>query len=110
MINRELQQINQLLSLAFHCTKPMINREPYDGVIRDRGPRVCGDDPRVMPKDFELGKFEVAKMTDTTSFERMYLKLTINGKVVIELEKLNCVCKIGDTDLMAEVREALGLS
>lgn len=65
---------------------------------------------RVMPKGFELGKFEVAKMTDTTSFEVLYLKLTINGKVVMELDKLNSVCKIGDTDLMADVREALGLS
>lgn len=65
---------------------------------------------RVMPKGFELGKFEVAKMTDTTSFEVLYLKLTINGKVVMELDKLNSVCKIGDTDMMADVREALGLS
>ena len=60
------------------------------------------------------GAFQVqdpATMTDTTtSFECLYLKLTINGKVVMELDKLNCVCKIGDTDLMAEVREALGLS
>lgn len=66
---------------------------------------------RVLPKDFELGKFEVAKMTDTTtSFEILYLKLTINKEDVMEIDKLNCMCNIGGTDLMSEVREALGLS
>ena len=66
---------------------------------------------RVLPKNFDLGKFEVAKMTDTTTaFEVLYLKLTIDKVDKLEIDKLNFVCKIGDTDLMDDVREALGLS
>ena len=66
---------------------------------------------RVMPKGLNLGKFEVGATTDTsTEFEVIYLKLFIDEKEVIELDKFNYICKINGKDVLASVRKAIGLA
>lgn len=65
---------------------------------------------RGLPMSLEPGKFEPGKATDTTvEISAEYLKMTLNGKDVIEIDKYNYVAKIGDTDYLADVRSALGL-
>lgn len=63
-----------------------------------------------MVKTTELGKFDVGATTNSsTTMETTYLKVSVNGETILEIDKYNYVAKIGDTDYMAEVRSALGL-
>ncbi len=65
---------------------------------------------RAMPKNVTLGSFEVGATTDTeTELEVTYLKLDINGKTVVEIDKYNFIAKFGDTDALETVRRDLGI-
>ena len=65
---------------------------------------------RGVPKNSELGNLDVGTTSDTaTTIEVDYLKVTIDGEDVIELDKYNYICKVGGVDYLSEVREALGL-
>lgn len=65
---------------------------------------------RVTPKKTGLGKLDIgAKMDSTNEFEVSYLKVTINGSDMIEIDKFNYIAKIDGEDALALVREALGL-
>ena len=56
-----------------------------------------------------IGKLAVGEMTDTkTEFEVLYLKLTIDDKERIELDKFNYIYRVEGTDYLAGVRSALG--
>ena len=64
---------------------------------------------RVIPKTSDIGKLAVAAMSDTSQeFEVLYMKLEIDGKERIELDKLNYIFKIDGVDYLAGVRAALG--
>lgn len=64
-----------------------------------------------VPKSSELGKLEKGAPTDTSNtLECYYIKVTLDGNEVVELDKYNYICKIDGTDHLAGVREALGLS
>ncbi len=64
-----------------------------------------------VPKTTELGKLDVGTTSDTkTTLEVNYIKVTIDGKDVLELDKFNYICNIGGVDYLADVREALGLT
>ena len=65
---------------------------------------------RGVPKNTELGKLDVGTTSDTaTTLEIDYLKVTVDGEDLIELDKYNYICKVGGVDYLSEVREALGL-
>lgn len=58
----------------------------------------------------ELGKLDVGATTDTSNvIETTYIKITIDGETVLELDKYNYICNIGGFDFLKEVRKALGL-
>ena len=64
-----------------------------------------------VPKTTELGKLDVGTTSDTkNTIEVNYIKITIDGEDVLELDKFNYICSIGGTDYLADVREALGLA
>ncbi|GHV45271.1 hypothetical protein FACS1894204_03950 [Synergistales bacterium] len=64
---------------------------------------------KAIPKTLNIGKLAVAEMTDTQSeFEVLYLKLDLNGRERIELDKLNYIYKVDGVDYLAGVRAALG--
>ena len=66
---------------------------------------------RVMPKQLEFGKFEPGTTTDTsTEFEVVYLKLFIDNKEVLEIDKFNYICKINGEDVLGPIRVAMGMS
>lgn len=66
---------------------------------------------RGVPKQTELGKLDVGSTTDTANtIETTYLKVTVDGETIIEIDKYNYICNINGTDYLADVREALGLS
>ena len=66
---------------------------------------------RGLPKSTDLGKLEMGATTDTkNTIEGTYIKVTIDGTDVLELDKYNYICSIEGTDYMAAVRTALGLN
>ena len=54
---------------------------------------------------------ETGSTTDSeTELEVSYLNLYLDGKSVMEIDKFNYVCKIGDEDMLETVRKDLGLA
>lgn len=65
---------------------------------------------KLNPKKFDLGSLQVAKATDSENeFEVMYIKLFIDGKAVLEIDKLNFICILNGEDILRTVRDDLGL-
>ncbi len=61
---------------------------------------------RVQPKNLNLGSLEVGSATGTESeFEVTYLKVTLDGEDILEIDKYNFICLIDGTDYLAEVRD-----
>jgi len=49
-------------------------------------------------------------LSDTkNTFEVDYIKISIDGKERVELDKYNYICKVDGVDYLSAVREALGL-
>lgn len=66
---------------------------------------------RGVPKTTELGKLDVGATSDTkNTIEVNYIKITVDGEDLAEVDKYNYICSIGGTDYLAEVREALGMA
>lgn len=65
---------------------------------------------RGLLKSGDLGSLKPADHTDTkTTIETIYLKITIDGKRIVEIDKLNYIYYVNGTDYLADVRKALGL-
>lgn len=65
---------------------------------------------RGIPKTTSLGKFEVGATADASNeFEVIYLKGSVDGKEIIEIDKYNYICRINGKDYLKGVRQALGL-
>ena len=45
-----------------------------------------------------------------TEFEVVYLKIVVDDKEVVEIDKYNFIAKFGDTDMLESVRKDLGMS
>lgn len=66
---------------------------------------------RLIPKSISLGTFEPGSTTDTeTTFETVYIKLYVNKKAIVEIDKYNFKCVINGVDYLEKVREDLGLN
>lgn len=62
------------------------------------------------PKSTDLGKLDMGATTDTkNTIEVTYIKITVDGETVLEIDKFNYICIIGGVDYMADIRDALGL-
>lgn len=65
---------------------------------------------RGIPKRLGLGSFEVGSTTDSeTEFEVTYMKLFVEGKERIEIDKYNFKYVVDGVDYLASVRDDLGL-
>ena len=63
------------------------------------------------PKRLALGTFEPGASTDSEEeFEVTYIKMYIDGKEILEVDKFNYICSINGEDILTSVREDLGLS
>lgn len=61
-------------------------------------------------KEFELGTFKDANPSDSsTTVECTYLKYEHNGETVLEIDKYAYIANINGTDVLSEVRDALGI-
>ncbi|MFY0545453.1 phage major tail tube protein [Brevibacillus sp. H7] len=62
------------------------------------------------PTNNELGKLAKNSTSDgSTEIEVLYLKIQIEDKTVVEIDKLNYICIIDGVDYLKETRKALGL-
>ncbi|WP_312908034.1 phage major tail tube protein [Tissierella praeacuta] len=84
--------------------------QQYDsgsGRIVTRGIKVTMN---VLPKTTGLGKFEVGATTDSSSeLEVTYLKMFMDNKEVLEIDKTNYIYKVNGVDYLEEVRQQLGM-
>ncbi|MBQ7263477.1 MAG: phage major tail tube protein [Synergistaceae bacterium] len=84
-------------------------QQDYDagsGEYRERSVHVF---LRAIPKNTTMGNLVVGDSLDAeTELEVLYLKLTVDGKERIELDKFNYIYKVDGVDYLAGVRSALG--
>lgn len=65
---------------------------------------------KTLPKTTSLGTMEVGASSDTsTELEVSYLKIEAKDSEICEIDKLNFICKIGDQDMLSDVRSQLGI-
>lgn len=61
-------------------------------------------------KKGSLGKLNVGKIMETNyEFTCEYIKITLDGKTELEIDKLNMIFNDGTEDVLAAVRSAIGL-
>lgn len=64
----------------------------------------------VTPTKSGIGKFEPGKkMEPASEFEITYIKMSLGGEEVLEIDKVNSICRISGTDYLATVRSHLGM-
>lgn len=62
-------------------------------------------------REFDVGAQTAGELGETTiTVPCAYYRCTQNGRVLTELDPLNCIEVINGTDMLAEVRAALGLA
>lgn len=84
-------------------------QQDYDAGLGEYKERKVHVFVKAIPKTLNIGKLAVASMTDTkTEFEVLYMKVEINDKERIEVDKLNYIFKVDGVDYLAGVRAALG--
>ena len=84
-------------------------QQDYDAGLGEYKDRRVAVFVKAVPKSLNIGKLAVAELTDTkTEFNVMYLKLEIDGKERIELDKYNYIFKVDGVDYLQGVRYALG--
>lgn len=64
---------------------------------------------RTQPKSMDLGTFTVGGPTNTTNtLEVLYIKITVDGVDVLEVDKYNFIYKVNGVDYLAEVKDQIG--
>lgn len=77
------------------------------GVYEPKGIRIAC---RSAPKKGGVGKFDAGKkMEPESEFELVYVKMSVAGEEVLEIDKFNMKCAINGVDYLAEVRSQLGM-
>jgi P2 family phage contractile tail tube protein len=85
------------------------SQQDYDAGVGEYRDRKVALFVKAIPSTLNIGKLATASLTDTkTDFEIPYLKLEIDDKERIEVDKLNYIFKVDGVDYLAGVRSALG--
>lgn len=100
----------KLLAMKAHDLELRGANENYDAGTGEIITETVKINVRGLPKKGDLGSFKPADHTDTkTTLELTYFKMSVNGKRMVEIDKLNYIHYVDGTDYMASVRKALGL-
>ncbi len=63
---------------------------------------------KVLSKGIDLGKLSVGKTSGTkNTFETLYIKIEENGKILLELDKLNFIFIVNGIDVLADIRNQI---
>lgn len=103
-------QAIRLMEPKTHALTFRGNQQIYNagsGIYENQGVKIT---IRANPTKMESGKFEVGATTGTANeLECVYLKKEIDGKVVMEIDKLNFIFVINGKDYLEEIRKNLGI-
>ena len=92
---------------AIECRGSIQVYDPATSSYKTVGVRVVG---RGVPITFKPGKLEPTKMMDASlEIELHYFKLAMAGVELVEIDKYNFICKMGGDDILATVRQDMGL-
>lgn len=107
-INPDVMQVSsqKSLDLALYGAQHIYNHTSGENEVEQVKIELRG-----LNKTTTLGKFEPATTTDSkTTLEIIYMKISIGGKRMLEIDKLNYVYYAYDKDYLTDTRVALGLS
>ncbi len=106
-VSKDMLRILRQKSQRFDCRGAF---QDYEAAAGEHKIRQCRVVVQGITKKVDLGKFETGSPSDaSTEIEVIYLKIGIDGKAVVEIDKLNHICIVDGVDYLAEVRTALGL-
>ncbi|MBE3586569.1 MAG: phage major tail tube protein [Thermoanaerobacter sp.] len=106
-VSREFLKLLRQQSQRLDCRGAIQEYDAGSGSYRIRQVRVVVQGP---PAKGDLGKFETGATSDGSSeVEVLYIKIDIDGKNHLELDKLNYKFVVDGVDYLADVRRALGL-
>lgn len=106
LINKDFSLFSQkVYALEFRAATQ--STDMVNGMINKGRLKVSA---RVVPKSMALGKLEVGKPSGSNQkFACHYLKVEVDGETVLEIDKINMIFNVNGTDLLAEVRDAMGM-
>lgn len=88
------------------CRGAFQDYDAGEGRYKIRAVRVVIQGPPISTKP---GKYENGATTGGSSeIEVFYLKVTIDGEELVEIDKFNFICKIGGVDYLKDIKTALG--
>ncbi|GIO33125.1 hypothetical protein J2TS6_42660 [Paenibacillus albilobatus] len=92
-------------ALDFRASQQSYNT--VGGILSSEGAKVS---IRGFTKSNELGSLEPGSATGgATTIEASYIKITVGGKVLLEIDKFNFIFVVNGKDYLAQVRADLGL-
>lgn len=104
------EDVTTLLAMKAHDLELRGANEQYDAGTGEIKTQAVKINIRGLPKKGDVGTFKPADHTETKStLELTYLKITIDDKMVLEIDKLNYIHYVDGVDYLASVRAALGL-
>lgn len=99
--------IAQQRGQAIECRGSIQAYDPATSSYKTVPVRVVG---RGTPVTFKPGKLEPTKMMDASlELELHYFKLAMANVELVEIDKYNFICKMGGNDILATVRQDMGL-
>ena len=104
------EDVTKLLAVKAHDLEIRGANENYDAATGEIKVQAVKVNVRGLPKSGDLGSFKPADHTESkTTLEVIYLKISLDGKKMVEIDPLNYVNYIDGYDYMTAVRAALGL-
>jgi len=105
------KSLTELAAQKAHSVEIRGSQQVYDAAsgVYSTVPVRCS--MKITPKTTSLGSLEPGSVTDSEQeFEVLYIKLFVNNKEVVEIDKYNYIAKFNGVDVLASVRADLGLS
>lgn len=107
MITGEITEFLKPQALTVECRLANQEYNSTDGKHMFKANRVV---VRGIPSTNDLGKAEKGSTYDgSTEIEVLYIKVERDGKVLVELDKINYIYIVDGVDYMADIRAALGM-
>lgn len=89
------------------CRMAVNNVDGGDGSPKSEGWRVVA---KGVTKSFKQGNAEPStQMGTSVTLSLTYIKVTNQGKTMMEIDVINYICKVGEVDYLADIRSLLGM-
>lgn len=106
-VSKEMMSLLVQKALRLDCRGAFQVYDSAAGEYKIQRTRVVVQGP---PTKGDPGKHETGATSDGSSeIEVLYLKIEIDGREYVEIDKLNYKCVIDGVDYLADIRSALGL-